>query len=300
MNPKSVLCAFFKQNQCTKGDKCKFSHDLTLARKSATRNYYEEGKEADKMEDWDEEKLKEVVEKKHGEMDRKMPKTDIICKFFLDALESNKYGWFWECPNGADKCHYRHVLPVGFVLKRDMKKEKKEEISIEELVERERAALGYDLPKINLTTFVAWKKAKIEEKKQKAAAAADKKKADMKAGKTVALSGREMFTLNPEMLQEEQMEDGEATFDASTREDQDEVEGKEIDLEKLAQEAQEVDASAPVTQRSKDGDPLSKSEPVGASAAAVPINEDLFDDLSDEALSDIDNQLDQLDLNSEQ
>lgn len=255
------------------------------------------------MEDWDEEKLKEVVEKKHGEMDRKMPKTDIICKFFLDALEQNKYGWFWECPNGADKCHYRHVLPVGFVLKRDMKKEKKEEISIEELVERERAALGYDLPKINLTSFVAWKKAKIEEKKQKAAAVADKKKADMKAGKTVALSGREMFTLNPEMLQEEQMEDGEATFDASTREDLEEIEGKEIDLEKLAAEAQEVDASAPVTQRAKDGDSSTKTEPQGASAAAaaaaVPINEDLFDDLSDEALSEVDDQLDQLDLNSE-
>ena len=28
-DPKSVVCAFFKQGQCTKGDKCKFSHDLT-------------------------------------------------------------------------------------------------------------------------------------------------------------------------------------------------------------------------------------------------------------------------------
>ena len=32
-DPKSVVCAFFKQGQCTKGDKCKFSHDLTLERK---------------------------------------------------------------------------------------------------------------------------------------------------------------------------------------------------------------------------------------------------------------------------
>lgn len=30
------------------------------------------------MENWDEEKLKEVVEKKHGENERKMPKTDIV------------------------------------------------------------------------------------------------------------------------------------------------------------------------------------------------------------------------------
>lgn len=30
------------------------------------------------MENWDEEKLKEVVEKKHGEAERKMPKTTIV------------------------------------------------------------------------------------------------------------------------------------------------------------------------------------------------------------------------------
>lgn len=61
-----------------------------------------------------------------------------ICRYFLDALENNKYGWFWECPNGASKCHYRHALPPGFVLKKDKKKEEKsEEISIEDLVERQ-------------------------------------------------------------------------------------------------------------------------------------------------------------------
>lgn len=61
-----------------------------------------------------------------------------ICKFFLDALENNKYGWFWECPNGASKCHYRHALPPGFVLKKDKKKEDKTEaISIEDLVEKQ-------------------------------------------------------------------------------------------------------------------------------------------------------------------
>ena len=32
VDPKSVVCLFFKQGQCTKGDKCKFSHDLTIAR----------------------------------------------------------------------------------------------------------------------------------------------------------------------------------------------------------------------------------------------------------------------------
>jgi len=35
----------------------------------------------------------------------------------LDAVEKNKYGWFWQCPQGAG-CIYRHALPPGFVLKK--------------------------------------------------------------------------------------------------------------------------------------------------------------------------------------
>ena len=40
-DPKSVLCAFYKQGLCTKGDKCKFSHDLTMGRKAEKRSVYE-------------------------------------------------------------------------------------------------------------------------------------------------------------------------------------------------------------------------------------------------------------------
>ena len=32
-HPKSKVCAFFKQGTCTKGDKCKFSHDLSIENK---------------------------------------------------------------------------------------------------------------------------------------------------------------------------------------------------------------------------------------------------------------------------
>jgi len=42
-----VLCAFFKQGQCTKGDKCKFSHDLTLERKCEKRSLYVDGRDED-------------------------------------------------------------------------------------------------------------------------------------------------------------------------------------------------------------------------------------------------------------
>lgn len=85
VDPKSVLCAFFKSGQCTKGDKCKFSHDLSVERKSEKRSLYFDArneKDDDNMENWDEEKLKEVVEKKHG---GKLPSTDIVCKYFLEG-----------------------------------------------------------------------------------------------------------------------------------------------------------------------------------------------------------------------
>ena len=53
-----------------------------------------------------------------------------MCKYFIQAIETEKYGWFWECPNG-ENCHYRHALPPGFVLKSQKK-------AIEEVRRRER------------------------------------------------------------------------------------------------------------------------------------------------------------------
>ena len=47
-DPKSVLCAFFKAGTCGKGNKCKFSHDLSLERKSEKRSIYFDEREADK------------------------------------------------------------------------------------------------------------------------------------------------------------------------------------------------------------------------------------------------------------
>ena len=119
---KTVLCQFFKKGHCEKGRKCKFSHDLNVERKGEKKSLYtdtreedaEAAKQKDQMEDWDEEKLRQVVLSKHGN-----PKTttDKVCKYFVEAVENAKYGWFWTCPNGGDKCMYKHSLPPGFVLK---------------------------------------------------------------------------------------------------------------------------------------------------------------------------------------
>lgn len=119
VDPKTVLCQFFKAGHCEKGKKCKFSHDLEIGRKGQKKDLYQDTredekdeKEKDKMDDWDEEKLRKVVLSKHGN-----PKTttDKVCKYFIQAVEEGKYGWLWTCPNGGDKCMYRHSLPPGYV-----------------------------------------------------------------------------------------------------------------------------------------------------------------------------------------
>ena len=58
-------------------------------------------------------------------------RSELVCRF----------GWFWECPNGGEKCQYRHALPPGFVLKSQKKAAeeaaKANTISLEEFLEVE-------------------------------------------------------------------------------------------------------------------------------------------------------------------
>ncbi|CAB3220375.1 unnamed protein product [Arctia plantaginis] len=303
-DPKSVVCAFFKQGQCTKGDKCKFSHDLTIERKAEKRSLYVDMRDDDdNMDNWDEDKLKEVVEKKHGEGDKQRPTTDIICRHFLEAVEKSKYGWFWECPSGT-KCIYRHALPAGFVLKRDKKKmeEKKNEISLVDLIERERAALGPNQTKITLETFLAWKKRKISDKQEALNKADEQRRSDYKAGRAVGLSGREMFSFDPALAADADEEDDEAV-DLATygNEEQDMTEYREVQFELIGMEASEVDDTGTKatedrlhqlnnglengTDSSKAGSPTAQD-----TGGDVPINENLFLD------EDLDEELEQLDL----
>ncbi|XP_019763533.1 zinc finger CCCH domain-containing protein 15 homolog isoform X2 [Dendroctonus ponderosae] len=303
-DPKSIVCAFFKQGQCGKGDKCKFSHDLTIERKAEKRSLYvdmrDDDEENDTMENWDEEKLKEVIEKKHGKaVGGKLAATDIICKYFVDAVEKSKYGWFWQCPAG-ENCIYRHALPPGFMLKKDRKKDdKKDEITLEELIEKERAALGPKQTKVTLETFLAWKKRKIQEKKDAAKKDEDKKRSDFKAGRQVGLSGREMFSFNPEMAAEFDLEEGDEAFDSTMykNDDEDAVEYKEINLDML-DDGSEVDDTGTLAaedrfKSNEVSEPSSSSNDQDDAAGAVPINENLF---LEEDLDGLDQELEDLDL----
>jgi hypothetical protein len=96
VDPKSVLCVFFQNGVCEKGAKCKFGHDLTLARKAAKASIYvdrraEDGapgeKKEDTIEDWDQAKLESVVKTKHGAEAAGAARTEIVCQYFLEALE---------------------------------------------------------------------------------------------------------------------------------------------------------------------------------------------------------------------
>ncbi|CAI9718380.1 finger CCCH domain-containing 15 [Octopus vulgaris] len=303
-DPKSVLCVFFKQGLCTKGDKCKFSHDLAIERKGAKKNIYEDTREGETMNDWDQQKLEEVVDQKHGESNKAKPKTSIICRYFLDAVENSKYGWFWDCPNGNDKCIYRHCLPAGFILKKDQKLlEKKDEISLEELIEKERAALVHTGTKITLQTFLEWKERK---KKQKIAAfnqETEKKKAEFKAGRTVGISGREMFEFNPDLITQD--DEGAADFDysqeTSDEESEESYNGPVNDINTELFVATENDGSGGTriedirkkTEENKLSEATALSEINGEEDANVQIDEDLFDA---EDLDQLDEDLDTLEI----
>ncbi|KAK9490344.1 hypothetical protein V1508DRAFT_400001 [Lipomyces doorenjongii] len=171
VDPKTVLCIYFKQGTCTKGSRCKFSHDLDVERKTQKKDLYTDARESEKadgMETWDDETLRSVVMSKHGN-----PKvtTNIVCKYFIEAVETKKYGWFWVCPNGGDSCQYKHSLPPGFTLKTNEQKQaeraataNKPTLTLEEFLETERHKLGTNLTPVTLETFTKWKQDRSSKK----------------------------------------------------------------------------------------------------------------------------------------
>jgi hypothetical protein len=177
VDPKTVVCIFFKKGDCEKGRKCKFSHDLAIERKTEKKNLYtdvredeDEKKKQETSADWDEAKLQAVVMSKKG---NQRTTTDKVCKFFISAIEEGKYGWFWICPNGGDKCMYRHALPPGFVLKTKeqraaekalMDKSPLKTLTLEDFLESERHKLTGTLTPVTPETFAKWKKERLDKK----------------------------------------------------------------------------------------------------------------------------------------
>lgn len=96
--------------------------------------------------------------------------------------------------------------------------------------------------KVTLESFLAWKKRKIQEKKDLLAKEEEQKKRDYKSGRQFGISGREMFSFNPELATDNDLEDGDTAYASYEREDDDEnvYEYKELDLDMLAANAQEV------------------------------------------------------------
>ncbi|PVU99864.1 hypothetical protein BB559_000337 [Furculomyces boomerangus] len=216
VDPKTVLCQFFKAGQCKKGDRCKFSHDLEIERKVTKIDLYTDKrsneKELDTMDKWDQAKLEQVVSSKN-----KSPATttEIVCKNFLEAIETGKYGWFWTCPNGGDKCKYRHALPPGFVLKsKKNSKEEKDEISIEEFLEVERHKLGPNLTPVTYESFSIWKRTRNDKKIAQEEATRKQKEIALNAGKNVKMSGRDFFDFNPDWNKDQDQDETDA-FDFS-------------------------------------------------------------------------------------
>lgn len=190
------------------------------------------------------EKLRQVVMSKHGN-----PKTttDKVCKFFISAVEEGKYGWFWTCPNGGDKCMYKHSLPPGFVLKTKeqraaekalMDKSPLKTLTLEDFLESERHKLTGTLTPVTPESFAKWKKERL-----------DKKAAEDEARQAKEATGRAMF----EKGGWEDSEEG----DDSEEEDDAEDEADEWDMESMRRE----------TERLREENEKKRLEDVGGQAA---------------------------------
>ncbi|KAL2509475.1 Zinc finger CCCH domain-containing protein 21 [Forsythia ovata] len=211
VDPKSIVCEFYKVGQCAKGFKCKFSHDLSVQRKGEKIDIYSDKRDDGEgtMEDWDQETLEKVVESKSNEYNKNKP-TDIVCKHFLEAVEKKQYGWFWACPNGGKECHYRHALPPGYVLKSQMKaliEEETEKMTVEEEIENQRAKVATTTP-MTPELFMEWKKKKMEEREVgMAALRAERAKNDRMSGRELFLSDASLFVDDAEAYDKYQREE---------------------------------------------------------------------------------------------
>ena len=314
VDPKSVLCEFFKAGKCSKGAKCRYSHDLQVSLKSQKIDLYSDPRElakTDTMDQWDTARLQEVVQRKAA---GRMPPTDIVCKFFLDAIENGQYGWLWECDNGA-ACHYRHALPPGFVLKRRDKQsdskaaedEEDDKPSIEEEIEEERRKLNLSqCTPLTLELFLKWKEGK-RKRKEEEVEKRRKEAAKSGGGGLHALSGRDLFRYDPSLFQDDEeaddeqyvpQADAEAAGDEQQQDDGDEQQPLydrdaqgEVEVAVTEQDLGEDEDEREAKEGKEDGggDADGKRDRAGKQAlGSAAIDADLFLDEDDVELPDED------------
>ena len=143
-------------------------------------------------------------------------------RIISDLRVHARFGWFWECPNGGEKCQYRHALPPGFVLRSERKAledaEKANTISLEEFLEVEvrietsplqsvisgtktlivfpqRHKLGQNLTPVTPDSFAKWKRTRMDRKQAEEEAVKKAKEATHAAGKNKGMSGRDLVRL---------------------------------------------------------------------------------------------------------
>jgi hypothetical protein len=201
------ICQFFKAGLCQKGKKCKFSHNVAQdPMKVEKLDLYTDQRDQmfnkkDTIENWDKEKLAEVVDfnsNKYSAPNR----TDKVCKAFLEAVEKKTYGWMWVCPNGFN-CIFRHCLPEGYELKNAKKDviNDKEAVDVIAEIDEERDKLQANaLTPVTEERFMKWlegrrarrEKERVEKSKE------ELKKLGIKAKKNV--TGRELFEKDKELF----------------------------------------------------------------------------------------------------
>lgn len=82
--------------------------------------------------------------------------------------------------------------------------------------------VGANLSKITLETFCSWKERKRKEREQKRVEDEKRKRTELKAGKDLGLSGRELFTFNPDLVTQDDEEADDTRYSIHS-EDQDQV-----------------------------------------------------------------------------
>ena len=190
---KATLCPYFKAGVCEKGKKCKYSHDMTIEQaKLSNIDIYADPRA------------------KIG----KVPDTIITCNHFIEAVEKDLYGFNWICPNKGDDCNYRHMLPQGYILQRDKKKEDEQEddgekLTFEEQIEEERKALpSAGLTPVTPESFAAWKERRAARRQEELEAKikAEQAKGKKDIGQMKFMSGRALFSYNPELFKDDDEE----------------------------------------------------------------------------------------------